>query len=149
MRPLKKTVFILLLAACAPTVAERGHMVDNAQLQQIMPGTQTKSDVLRILGSPTTESPFDGNIWYYIGQKTEKHGILDPKVVKEKIVTVTFDSDGTVRDISDRSDKPRIDVPVERAETPTKGNDFTFMQQLLGNVGRFNSAGAKTPAGAN
>ena len=31
-----------------------------------------------------------------------------------------------------------IDVPHVRRKTPTSGNDITVMEQLIGNVGRFN-----------
>ena len=70
---------LLLLPACSPTVAKRGNMLEDYQVEQVITGIHTRSDVLRILGSPTTQSPFNENIWYYIGQETEKHGILDPR----------------------------------------------------------------------
>jgi hypothetical protein len=42
-----------------------------------------------------------------------------------------------------------IDFPIARAKTPTHGNDITFMQQLLGNLGKFNKAEKTGPAGPN
>lgn len=119
-------------------VAERGNMLEPRQLQQITAGTSTRSDVLRTLGSPTTQAAFDDNTWYYIGQETEKRGILDPKVVKERVVVVQFAEDGVVNSIRELPKGAGIDVPIERAKTKTRGNEYTFMQQLLGNVGKFN-----------
>jgi outer membrane protein assembly factor BamE (lipoprotein component of BamABCDE complex) len=128
------------LAACAPTVNARGNMIKDYQLITLQPGTTTKSDVLRALGSPTTQDPFDENIWYYIGQTTEKKGILDPKVTDERIVMVDFDATtGTIKTIKDVGGN-REDIPYEHRKTPTSGNEITVLQQFFGNLGKFNAA---------
>lgn len=136
-----KGLLILLvgvcLAACTPVSAQRGNMLENYQLQEVKAGEHTRSDILRILGSPTTKDPFQDDVWYYIGQDTEKRGVLDSKVVKERIVIVQYDPDGYVGRIADVVDG-RIEVPITRDKTPTYGNDLTIMQQLLGNIGKFN-----------
>ena len=128
---------LLAGTACTPTVSQRGNMLEDYQIQGVTAGTHTKSDVLRLLGSPTTQSPFNENIWYYIGQETEKRGILDPKVTKERVIVVLFDEAGTVQTIHE-ADPSRLDIPIERDKTATHGNDMTFLQQFLGNLGRFN-----------
>lgn len=131
------------LAACSPTIAERGNMLEDYQMKAVQPGVSTRSDVLRLLGSPTTEAAFDSNLWYYIGQETSKRGILDPEVTKERVVTVKFGEDGTVAYIQEMPKGSGLDIPIERSKTKTKGNDFTIMQQFLGNLGKFNSASEK------
>jgi outer membrane protein assembly factor BamE (lipoprotein component of BamABCDE complex) len=130
----------LMLSACTPTVAERGNMLEDYQLKNVTAGTHTRSDVLRLLGSPTTQAPFDENTWYYIGQETEKRGILDPEITKERVVVVKFGEDGIVEYLKELPKDSRVDVPIARNKTATKGNDFTFMQQLLGNMGKFNKS---------
>lgn len=126
-----------VLAACTPTQATRGNIVEDFRLAEVTPGVSTKSNVLNSLGSPTTQAPFDENVWYYIGQKTEKTGIFDPKVVDKKVIVVAFNPDGVV-DTIENVDAGQINVPHVRRKTPTSGNEVTFMQQLMGNVGRFN-----------
>lgn len=128
------------LAACAPTVNARGNMIKDYQLVTMKAGVTTKNDVLRALGSPTTQDPFDENTWYYIGQKTEKKGILDPKVVEERIIMVNFDPEtGIVNAIQDVGGN-REDIPYENRKTPTSGNEITVLQQFFGNLGKFNAA---------
>ena len=136
---------LLALSACTPTVAQRGNMLDDQQMKTIIPGIHTRSDVLRILGSPTTQAPFNDNVWYYIGQETEKRGILDPEVTEERIVQLEFNPDSTVFYLKEIPKGSRIDVPVVRSKTPTHGNDMTIMQQMLGNIGRFNTASQPKP----
>lgn len=139
---------IAVISACTPTQATRGNLVEDYRLSEVVPGVSTKSNVLQSLGSPTTQAPFDDNVWYYISQKTEKRGFMDPKVVDEKIVVVAFDEDGVVQ-IAQPIDADRLDVPRVRRKTPTGGNEVTVLQQLLGNVGRFNrpESNAATTAG--
>lgn len=140
---MKNNKFLLLtcltaLSACTPVVAERGNMLEDYQLKAVVPGTSVRSDVLRTLGSPTTQAPFDENTWYYVGQETQKKGILDPEVTKERVVVVKFGEDGTVSTVAEVPKGAGVDVPIASEKTRTKGNEFTFMQQLLGNVGKFN-----------
>ncbi len=127
----------LLATACTPMQATRGNIVEDYRMAEIIPGVSSRTNVLQSLGSPTTTAPFDDNIWYYIGQKTEKRGIFDPEVVEKKVVVVAFKDDGIVYTIQD-VDAELIDVPHVRRKTPTSGNDITVMEQLIGNVGRFN-----------
>ncbi len=124
-------------AACSPTVAQRGNLLEDYQLAEIKVNESTRSDVLRSVGSPTTQSTFDPDVWYYIGQEMEKRGILDPEVVKERIVLVAFNDDGYVEAIQD-IDRERLNVPYSKDQTQTRGNEVTVMQQFLGNLGKFN-----------
>jgi outer membrane protein assembly factor BamE (lipoprotein component of BamABCDE complex) len=130
----------LLLSACTPTYNVRGNLLENEETAKIQPGVDTTTDVLRKIGSPTTKAPFDDKTWYYIGQDTEKHGILDPKVVKERIFEVKFNDQGIVETAQDIHNK-REDVPLVRDKTPTSGSEMTVMQQFLGNMGKFNKEG--------
>ncbi len=140
----------IFLAACTPTTATRGNMVEDYRLAEVVPGVSTKSNVLQSLGSPTTQAPFDDSVWYYISQKTEKRGVFDPEVIEEKIVVVAFDEEGIV-EVAQEIDADRLEVPRVRRKTETGGNEVTVMEQLLGNVGRFNrpqSSAASTASGS-
>ena len=128
---------IMVLGACTPTISERGNIVKDYQIEQVAIGVHTRLDVLKIMGSPTTQAPFNDNLWYYIGQKTEKRGVFDPKVAEERIVAVKFDPEGIVRVIED-VESERVGIPIERSKTKTHGNEITLPQQLLGNLGKFN-----------
>ena len=141
--PFLAAVALLTTAACTPTVNVRGNLVDDYKLQQVQKGTDTRTDVLRKLGSPTTVAPFDDTVWYYLGQTTEKKGIMDESVKNERTIVVMFNAEGVVENIQDVKGK-RQDVPYVGRETPTSGNEMTIMQQMLGNLGKFNKEGGPT-----
>jgi len=133
-------ITVVAVTGCAPTKSNRGNLVEDFRLSEITPGISTRTNVLKSLGSPTTTAPFDDNIWYYIGQKMEKKGIFDPKVVDERVIVVAFNDKGIVETMED-IDSERLEVPTVRRKTHTGGNDVTVLEQLLGNVGRFNRGG--------
>lgn len=137
-RTLLLTVSLISIAACTPTQNNRGNMVENFRIAELTPGISTRTNVLKSLGSPTTTAPFDENVWYYIGQKMEKRGIFDPEVVEEKVVVVAFDESGILTTLQE-IDADRTEIPTVDRKTPTSGNDVTLMEQLLGNVGKFNT----------
>lgn len=145
MKNFKRATFSVFLASaitvsasgCSPTVNVRGNIVKDYQLSEVVPGEDSRTDVLKKLGSPTTKATFDENIWYYMGQETEKKGILDPKVTEERIIKVSFNDEGIVDAIEDVN-SDRVNIPIDRDKTPTSGNEITIMQQFLGNLGRFN-----------
>jgi outer membrane protein assembly factor BamE (lipoprotein component of BamABCDE complex) len=124
-------------AACSPRIDNHGNKLDAERLAEVIPGTHTRDDVARLFGSPSSVSLFDGEIWYYVGDRTETFAFFEPDVTERQVVVVRFTGQGVVDDMEvfglDRSRS--VDV-VER-ETPTAGNELTVLQQLLGNVGRF------------
>lgn len=130
------------VSACAPTKTVRGNMVEDHVLATVQPGVDNAADVMRKLGSPTARDPFNPSVWYYIGQNTEKRGILDPQVTEERVLIARFNAEGKLESLSER-EGDRIPIPVSRDKTPTSGNEVTFMQQLLGNLGKFNKEEAK------
>lgn len=131
-------VSLSLFAACTPVTATHGSLLEDYQLKEVLPGIDGKDDVVRKIGSPTVVAPFNENAWYYMGQKTEKKGILDPKVVKQRVIVVSFDSDGKVGSVKERRD-PQDTIPIVQRITPVSGNELTFLQQMIGNVGKFNT----------
>lgn len=123
--------------ACTPIKATRGNLLAQEQIQQVEPGISHKSDVTRILGTPTSKAIFDDNTWYYVGMHTEQEAFFDPEVVDKRTLKVVFDDMDMVVSVNDVT-KEGLDVPIASRTTPTGGQDLTVVQQLLGNIGRFN-----------
>ena len=123
--------------ACTPIVEVRGNQPPPEQLAQVKIGTSTREDVQALLGTPSNITPFGEETWHYISAITEREAFFEPITKERKVVTVVFDRAGTVRAIDNRGlEDGKNVVPVSR-ETPTAGKELTFLQQLMGNVGRF------------
>ena len=147
MRALATSVSLAALAfaalnACTPEKDVHGVLPDKELVAEIKPGQTRQEDVTRILGTPSATATFDKETWYYIGERTETVAFFKPSVLEHKVIVVRFDKQGTVEDIQQvDAKKDGKDVTPVARETPTKGKELTVLQQLIGNVGRFNKAG--------
>lgn len=126
----------LLLAGCTPIIANRGNMLDEDRIAQVKPGVSSKNDVFEALGSPSIVSTFDDNTWYYVGQRTEREAFFEPVVADRKIIEVKFDDTDHVRVVDRIGLDKAVEVEPLDQTTPAVGRELTFMEQLLGNVGR-------------
>ncbi len=129
----------LMLASCSPMVDTRGHNRESEDLQQIVVGQTSDADVKALLGSPTTTSNFGDDIWYYVTQKQERMGFFAPEVTEQYVTAITFDSDKRVSHVDSFTKEGGKPVQIVSKTTPTEGHSITFIEQLLGNMGRFNA----------
>lgn len=131
--------FGVVLGGCQATIDTRGYVPDEEAIGRIKPGELTRNDVQEILGTPSTVTPFSENTWLYIERKTSTIAFFEPKVLEQKVVVVEFNEAGTVTDVRrfTLEDGKAID-PVSRT-TPAPGKELTFLEQLVGNVGKFNT----------
>jgi outer membrane protein assembly factor BamE (lipoprotein component of BamABCDE complex) len=99
-------------------------------------GASSKNDVFEALGSPSIVSTFDDNTWYYVGQRTERVGVFAPEVTDRKLIQVSFDDTDHVKALDRIGLDQAADVEPFEETTPAVGRDITFMEQLIGNIGR-------------
>ena len=126
------------LVACAPRLDTRGNLPDPDQLTKIMPGQLTRMQVAEILGSPSNISTFDQETWFYVSQRTETMAFFEPDVKTRQVVILRFDKGGKLADVKTIGlEEGRNILPVER-ETPTSGNEMGIIEQIIGNLGKFN-----------
>ncbi len=127
---------LTLLAACEPTIATRGNLVDADKLAEVKIDTSTREDVVNQLGSPTQVGTFDENVWYYFGRRTEQYAFFNPEVMDQKAVEIRFDDQGVVTAVNKLDSAAAHEVDPVTRRTPTYGHDVTFLEQLMGNMGR-------------
>lgn len=128
------------LAACAPTVDERGNLPEPEKLAKIQPGTTTREQVAQILGTPSSTGVFDDKNWYYISRRTSQISFLDPDVLDQQVYIVNFDDKGVVSGVGHKDLKDGREIEPAPGATPAPGRELTFFEQVLGNIGRFNKA---------
>jgi outer membrane protein assembly factor BamE (lipoprotein component of BamABCDE complex) len=133
------------LASCTISVDQRGNLPDPDKLTEVQPGTTTKEQVAKILGTPSSSSTFNDDTWYYISRRTKQVAFFSPTVLDQQVYIVDFDNRGIVKNIDHRAMEDGEPITPAPGATPSPGRQLTFIEQLLGNIGRFNS-GAATPS---
>jgi outer membrane protein assembly factor BamE (lipoprotein component of BamABCDE complex) len=140
---------VLALAGCSNPVDQHGNLPDADKLAQIKPGSTDKATVTQLLGSPSTVAAFDANTWYYISQKTRVLVLNPPEVLDQQVLAIDFDDKGVVRDVEHRAMADGAAISPNPNATPAPGREFTFLEQLIGNFGKFtgNGNGNNTSSG--
>jgi outer membrane protein assembly factor BamE (lipoprotein component of BamABCDE complex) len=125
------------LAACAPITTYSGFQAIESDPKDVKVGTDTKSTVRGKLGSPSAQSTFDPNVWFYMNQVKERVAFRRPKVVARNVTAVAFNKDSeVVESVNNYTLKDGKVIAYNNRETPTRGRELTILEQLLGTVGR-------------
>lgn len=134
------------LAACSPIVYHQGFQVVDVRPADIKVGTDTRSTVLQKLGSPTTTSTFDKNVWFYMSQLRSSTSYYLPKTIQRDVVAISFDpATEQVKAVNTYTLQDGRVIAYNTHETPTRGREMTVLEQLIGSIG----AGAVLPSDQN
>lgn len=125
----------------------RGNKIDADQMKELIPGVSTRNDVMAAVGSPTQRATFDDNTWLYISEVTRPRIGGTQAVEDQRVVVLTFDGKGVLSAIKTKNADDSVPVAMVDRTTPSPGSEASFLQQLLGNIGRFNPGGAATNSG--
>jgi len=128
---------VILMVACEPIRRTHGYAPRPSQLAEVKVGEDGRAEVAGKIGRPTTVGAFDQSEWYYITRSTESRAFLEPKVVSQEVVVVAFTDDGVAESVDRYGLEDGRIVNLVTRTTPTRGKRLTFLQQLLGNVGKF------------
>jgi outer membrane protein assembly factor BamE (lipoprotein component of BamABCDE complex) len=131
------------LAGCEGHFNQRGFAATPGSVEKLEAGTQSREDVVRLIGSPSAVATFNPNVWYYISETQEAYAFLKPEITQQKVVQVTFNESGRIASIKNYDLKDAENIAMVQRITPTSGKELTVLEQILGNVGKFNPAGKK------
>lgn len=136
------TTAALAAAGCTLSVDQRGNLPDKEKLAQIQPGNTTRDEVVKILGTPSSTGVFDDNSWYYISRKTKQVAFFNPDVLDQQVYVINFDGRGVVANVDHKDLKDGREIEPAPGATPAPGRELTFLEQVLGNIGRFSKGGS-------
>lgn len=136
---------LMLAAACSPRIDARGNLPDPERLAEIKVGQISKDEILENLGSPSSIAAFDEETWYYVSERTETAAFLAPEVKERKVLVLKFDKQGILSDMRALGYEDGYDLRMVKRETPSGGHEIGLIEQLFGNIGRFNKDSRKGP----
>ena len=127
----------LLATACEPTINTHGHVWRGVSAEDIQPGVDTRTTILQQLGSPTAEGLEQGAPWIYVTEREMTRGARSAISLEQLAVVIRFDSEDRVVSVETLGPEDRLDIEISSRETTARGRELTLLQQLLGNIGRF------------
>jgi outer membrane protein assembly factor BamE (lipoprotein component of BamABCDE complex) len=120
-----------LLIACAPVISQRGYVPDPANEGAIKATADTKTSVQSRLGYASTTATFGNDTWYYISATEKQVAFFTPTVLKRQILAIYFDKNNKVTNVRHYGLQDGHVISFEKRETPARGRELTFLQQLL------------------
>ena len=139
-RVFKMLAAAILLVGCQGRIDVRGNLPDPDLLQDVEIGHITKNEIVELLGSPSSISPFSDDTWYYISERTKTVAFFEPEILKRKVIVITFDQSGVARELKSYGIEDARRIQMVERKTPTAGRELTILKQLFGNIGRFEGA---------
>ena len=124
------------LIGCAPTVKDEGYISNPTAVGSVKPGVDSRNSILKKLGSPSSISSFDGNIWFYIGKRSQSKAFFDQETLGQQVVAITFGRSGVVKTVEHYKLEDAQPVKPASGATPSLGHKLGFLEQLFGNLGR-------------
>ncbi|MEO1732121.1 MAG: outer membrane protein assembly factor BamE [Pseudomonadota bacterium] len=126
------------LTACVATYRNHGYVPPDELLSEIVVGVDTRDTVAETVGPPSSSGLLNDSGFYYVSSRVRNYGMLEPKIIERRLVAISFDSSGVVRNIEEFGLEDGRVVTLQRRITETAVVDETFLRQLLGNLGNFN-----------
>src|SRR3954453_17122843 len=137
-----------LLAACETIIDQRGFAPTPGSVEKLEVGAQSREDVIRLIGSPSTVATFNPNTWYYISQKQETWAFMKPVMLEQNVLQLNFNESGRLQPMKKYELADGKDIDMVSRITPTAGKELTVLEQIMGNVGRFSGPRQETNPGA-
>lgn len=141
MNLIKTSILAILVATgglygCSSTLTNHGQVLQESQIKQLTTGSTTKEQARDILGTPSTLSTFQDNIWYYVSEQAESKA-LSPHTLKSRtLLKLTFDEQGILTEINRKSDKDGKEIQPQARTTPTQGQSLGILEQMMQNLGK-------------
>lgn len=121
---------------------QRGYVIAPGSLEQIPIGA-SQEQVLIVLGTPSTVATVNGDVFYYISQKSQRGAAFMPyHVVDQRVVAVYFDKNRKVTRLANYGVKDGKVFDFQSGRTETGGKDLNYLRGIfkeLG-VGMFNNS---------
>lgn len=134
------TLLCISLAGCTERVRTHGYVPSEDELQQIVPGVDTRGTVEDLIGVPSTSGALSDSGFYYIESDVRHYAWQRPEVVDREVLAITFDNAGVVENIERFGLQDGQVVPIARRITRSGDGDISFIRKLFGNIGGINAA---------
>ena len=132
----------MLVTGCANDLEYSGNVVDLEKDLGLHVG-DSMDVVWDKLGTPSYKSSYGDTKFIYLQKKLIYRPILGPKVDSFDTIVITFNEDLQVSNIQKMADMELQEIEKYSRKIELQDNKLNPVQQILGNIGKYNSAPKK------
>tara|TARA_B110000037_G_scaffold119666_1_gene136806 strand:+ start:438 stop:902 length:465 start_codon:yes stop_codon:yes gene_type:complete len=129
-------IFLLLslfLSACNLKKVEKNHGVrflDKKQ-EKLLINTSNKNDIITLLGSPSSVSTFDNDLWIYIERKIDHSSLRkfgEERIIVNNVLLLEINSMGLLKkkEFFDLNNMQKVNFEVNTTNNKYKKNTFIY-----------------------
>jgi len=126
-------IISLFISACTLKKVEKHHGVHflNKKQEKLTVNQSNKNDILELLGSPSTKSTFDNDLWIYIERKTDtaflrKFG--NEKIIVNNVLLLEINNMGLLakKEFLDLTNMQELKFVEQTTENQFRKNTFVY-----------------------
>ena len=120
-----------LLSGCVGEQFQKGYILPPGALEQIPIGA-SQDQVLIVMGTPSTVATLDGEVFYYISQRSErKVAFMNQQVVDQRVIAIYFDKKRQVRRLANYGLQDGKIFDYVSRTTATGGQELSYLTPLF------------------
>ena len=133
-----KNIFLFLIvslffSACTLKKVEKHHGVHflDKKQEKLTVNISNKNDILKLLGSPSSKSTFDNDLWIYIERKTDNSSLTKfgkEKIILNNVLLLEINNRGLLqkKEFLDINSMQNIKFTEQTTESKFKKNTFVY-----------------------
>ena len=134
---MKNIILFLIIAlfstACTLKNIEKHHGVHflNKKQEKLIINKSNKNDILKLLGSPSTKSTFDNDLWIYIERKTDNSSLTkfgNERIIVNNVLLLEVNNMGLLasKEFLDLTKMQDLKFAKQTTESQYKKNTFLY-----------------------
>ena len=132
-------IISLFVSACTLKKVERHHGVHflDKKHEKLTVNKSNKNDILELLGSPSTKSTFDNDLWIYIERKTDNSSIVrfgSEKILVNNVLLLEINNMGLLESKEFLDLTNMQDLKFSKKITESKYEKNTFVYDFLSSM---------------
>ena len=119
------------LAGCTGEQFQKGYILPPNALEQIPIGA-SQDQVLIVMGTPSTVATLNGEVFYYISQRSErKVAFMNQQVVDQRVIAIYFDKNRQVQRLANYGLQDGKIFDFISRTTATSGQELSYLTPLF------------------
>lgn len=128
---------LVAMVACTAQYRNHGYVPLPEDLEKIKVGVDTIDSVNEAVGTPSASGVLGENGYYYVRSRVRHYGARKPEVIERRLVAITFDAKGVVRNVEEFALEDGNVVPLTRRVTDNGITNESFLRGIFKNLGNF------------
>ena len=120
-----------VLGGCTGEQFQKGYILPAGALEQIPIGA-SQDQVLIVMGTPSTVATLNGEVFYYISQRSERPvAFMNQRVVDQRVIAIYFDKNRQVQRLANYGLQDGRIFDFTGRTTPTSGQELSYLAPLF------------------